>query len=96
MLVTISFVSVVGKQTSDYKEKETPLFRYKISKRVGEKLDEVKARRLQNRIFLRLPDVELNDDGDFEPLISGRTTCPTIQASWECYTIIWGIGCFFK
>jgi hypothetical protein len=70
MLMAISFVSVVGKNTSDAEKKESPLYGIRTKRAIGEKisniLENIKTRFLGERIFFLKFNQPTNRDTSYE------------------------------
>lgn len=63
MLITISIVSATNTQNTKQKQKkESPLYKLKTNNAIGEKTNKIKENYLKNRIYLRLPSFNLNDE----------------------------------
>lgn len=92
LMMTISFVSVVGTETSVTEKKESPLYSIRTKSVLGERLGGLKSKLFGERMFF-LPFLN-NDMGlsiqDGEILFTNVIQC--ITAITGC---IWFPGCFF-
>ena len=82
ILVAISFTSAISMQTADEDEKlGSPLFRIRTQQAIKEKINEIKAKFIENRVFL-FPFHFLMDENDL-PVRFRLVQKPPNTAGWR-------------